>query len=306
MRRAFTLIELLVVIAIIAILAAILFPVFAQAKEAAKKAAHISNNKQVGTATQIYLGDTDDVYPLAQTTRPLGVNTWFPGVHPSPANVVLQTPWDTQPRIDEAANYWTNSLQPYMKNYDLMQNPVGNQVIVAGDTFRAGVKPVLDGINMNGNLHALNSSTVVNNSAAIAFWGIQKINIKGRAFASPALNCAAQPVAGQVAPCVFSPGTDPEGNASGAGDIYYVYDFVNTVWAFGKRMIVSRTDSSAKSVPTGTAIDPAYVAWEGKLLDPFAGVSATGVPLSLWPCDSTFVNQGPVNYWCYFRPDRTQ
>ena len=58
--RAFTLIELLVVIAIIAILAAILFPVFAQAKMAAKKTASLSNVKNLGAAYQIYLGDSDD------------------------------------------------------------------------------------------------------------------------------------------------------------------------------------------------------------------------------------------------------
>ena len=65
MRRAFTLIELLVVIAIIAILAAILFPVFAQAKLAAKKTQDLSNMKQMGTATQLYLADSDDVYSMA-------------------------------------------------------------------------------------------------------------------------------------------------------------------------------------------------------------------------------------------------
>src|SRR5688572_4148144 len=63
MKRAFTLIELLVVIAIIAILAAILFPVFAQAKLAAKKTTTLSNIKQVGTSTFIYTADYDDVYP---------------------------------------------------------------------------------------------------------------------------------------------------------------------------------------------------------------------------------------------------
>ena len=68
MRKAFTLIELLVVIAIIAILAAILFPVFAQAKEAAKKTACLTHSKQLGTALMMYCTDYDDRYPglLAQ------------------------------------------------------------------------------------------------------------------------------------------------------------------------------------------------------------------------------------------------
>lgn len=62
-RYAFTLIELLVVIAIIATLAAILFPVFAQAKAAAKKTACLSNAKQIGTSSLIYATDNDDLFP---------------------------------------------------------------------------------------------------------------------------------------------------------------------------------------------------------------------------------------------------
>ncbi len=61
-RGGFTLIELLVVIAIIAILAAILFPVFAQARVAAKKTATISNMKQLGLATVMYTGDNDGMF----------------------------------------------------------------------------------------------------------------------------------------------------------------------------------------------------------------------------------------------------
>lgn len=63
---AFTLIELLVVIAIIAILAAILFPVFAQAKEAAKKTQCLSNHRQMATSTVMYVTDYDGVYPLGE------------------------------------------------------------------------------------------------------------------------------------------------------------------------------------------------------------------------------------------------
>ena len=68
-RRGFTLIELLVVIAIIAILAAILFPVFAQAREKARQSACLNNMKQLGTAVTLYLDNYDETYP----------STRFPG-----------------------------------------------------------------------------------------------------------------------------------------------------------------------------------------------------------------------------------
>jgi prepilin-type N-terminal cleavage/methylation domain-containing protein len=64
MKRAFTLIELLVVIAIIAILAAILFPVFAKAKQSAKNTAELAQARQVGMALAMYLSDYDDTMPI--------------------------------------------------------------------------------------------------------------------------------------------------------------------------------------------------------------------------------------------------
>lgn len=102
-RKAFTLIELLVVIAIIAILAAILFPVFAQAKVAAKGAASISNNKQINTAELIYSPDYDDRAVLIGNM----------GDADAPF-LLLGTPYKP----------WSYLLLPYMKSTDLFQDPL--------------------------------------------------------------------------------------------------------------------------------------------------------------------------------------
>jgi prepilin-type N-terminal cleavage/methylation domain-containing protein len=79
-RRGFTLIELLVVISIIAALAAILFPVFAHAKEAAKRTAELSNAKQIGLAVMMYNNDNDDTMPIfyAYNSDP---STYTPAAH---------------------------------------------------------------------------------------------------------------------------------------------------------------------------------------------------------------------------------
>lgn len=91
MKKAFTLIELLVVIAIIAILAAILFPVFAQAKLAAKKASSLSEVKQIGTSYAIYETDVDDrMVPYLWYNRGDGVYiTWMEMLHPYAKNTQI-------------------------------------------------------------------------------------------------------------------------------------------------------------------------------------------------------------------------
>lgn len=101
--HAFTLIELLVVIAIIAILAAILFPVFAQAKEAAKRTVCLSNTKQAGLAYLMYTNDSDDITPA--------VSEYF-GSNPNiPAGYSYQV-----------VDYWS-LIQPYAKNVNMFFCP---------------------------------------------------------------------------------------------------------------------------------------------------------------------------------------
>lgn len=88
LRRAFTLIELLVVIAIIAILAAILFPVFAQAREAARRTTCLSNEKNIGTGIMMYATDYDEAI----------------------------MPWKTGPGATIDQRLWTARIQPYLKS----------------------------------------------------------------------------------------------------------------------------------------------------------------------------------------------
>src|SRR2546422_9177382 len=97
-RFAFTLIELLVVIAIIAILAAILFPVFAQARDRARMSACVSNMRQIGTSLMMYVQDYDETYPYIRFHGVGGQQGLF-------------------------AYCWRNAIRPYLKNVDVMACP---------------------------------------------------------------------------------------------------------------------------------------------------------------------------------------
>jgi len=119
--KAFTLIELLVVIAIIAILAAILFPVFAQAKLAAKKTQTLSNLKQIGLGTQMYMGDADDVF--VPFTNNAGDATNWSALRHTPPGLI-------DPYIKNGTNVTTGELK------DLWADPITKSMLSNGQAIR--------------------------------------------------------------------------------------------------------------------------------------------------------------------------
>jgi len=133
-RQGFTLIELLVVIAIIAILAAILFPVFAQAREKARAAACLSNTKQIGLGLMQYVQDYDEVYPGVWMANDSGSTAasynWRLAVEPYVKSVQVFKCPSNRFGADEnyyRGDYFTNPKKWYPNNYvpnqAIMQQP---------------------------------------------------------------------------------------------------------------------------------------------------------------------------------------
>lgn len=289
--RAFTLIELLVVIAIIAILAAILFPVFAQAKVAAKKTADLSNTKQIATATMIYGTDNDDLFPL-QAGRDCG------GLWNFNSRVYVPADWNKtsvatdnggcQKRVHSGYQTPPTEVLAYVKSDQMWQMPGtslatpptgGEWDYSAANQLKAPIKITY---SMNGLMTGYSTTAVVSPATTPAWWpGFGKTAYNGYTYTNPFLICpdpnaactfsGSGPNFGEAGSCNNmdnhnSPGF-ANGTQSGFGNIDY-----GTVWAFGKTENWVYTDGHAKSRPTGTG---------GAKDDPFVTsptYRATGVP----------------------------
>ncbi len=143
-RNAFTLIELLVVIAIIATIAAILFPVFARARENARRTSCLSNLKQSGVAMMMYIQDYDQFYPLGESCKNAACSTY---------------------------SYWYDVLGPYVKNTQIFYCPSSSW-----QSINVGGYGVNQNLFMNRYQAPVNVSAVpgVANTFAIMDYGTYK------------------------------------------------------------------------------------------------------------------------------------
>lgn len=260
--RGFTLIELLVVIAIIAILAAILFPVFASAKEAAKKAACISNLKQLGTSVHIYLADSDDQMPLGyefDSTVPSGRWLWSSGT------LINQIPTaNQQPHFGYA-------LRPYGVTQQVLE--ASGAPLVAG--FTVNSQTVGTGLTFNGLLHDFNAGGIASPSRLPMFWsGRGKANERGIMRSNPVLFCIRSIADGGR--CQYRPGAGPQTGVSAGGG---TQGLLGSAWIYGRSSVFTMSDTSAVVRTVGAQTSPNRT---DRRVDPYELYQPGGIPTRFW------------------------
>jgi prepilin-type N-terminal cleavage/methylation domain-containing protein/prepilin-type processing-associated H-X9-DG protein len=147
-QRGFTLIELLVVIAIISILAAILFPVFARARENARRTSCLSNLKQMGLGAMQYIQDYDGKFPLYSYASSVAPTADEGGA------------WDSWKNW-----YWPNMFYPYIKNRQIFICPSSP---AAGTTYKYPAGPTVQHYGANQDMIPRWESQLVSESAVVA------------------------------------------------------------------------------------------------------------------------------------------
>jgi prepilin-type N-terminal cleavage/methylation domain-containing protein len=275
MKKAFTLIELLVVIAIIAILAAILFPVFAAAKESAKSISDLSNIKQLGTSTAIYLADHDDNFPLGHGKDNTGHHGWnWYKYYPADW---AETPSPVE-RYSYSQTFILNSLHPYTKSYDITAAPGMTEWEYQPDTdVLAGKSKERSTYAFNGLLHGW-SATAIAAVAELPLYTEANGSRQGLGvgFANPALRCTTD---GAVCRYIArSGGACDESGTGGRGAMFVTFGR-SGYWLYKKGQNWTFADTHAKFRPVGRTLLPNHTDWRS---DPWTGYNSEGKAGFYW------------------------
>jgi prepilin-type N-terminal cleavage/methylation domain-containing protein/prepilin-type processing-associated H-X9-DG protein len=273
LRKAFTLIELLVVIAIIAILAAILFPVFAQAKAAAKASSCLSDTKQLNLALMQYMIDNDDVNPLTEFYT-VSTGKWAGASVTTPADVFGHTPTRDA--------FWSNSVLPYIKNLQIYTCPAATRS--RSDVFGVTIdqaKGYTYSLTFNGYLNQWPASGTNTPAGLITF--------------SEGLGVGTMPRYANAFPLLISNTgweglfiADDSGATHCAQPYGYSFNYDASWWVHSKGSNYTYADGHSKYVQNPSQKSP------------WAALDSAGLPQSLW-VDSQASADG-CNWYYYYSP----
>jgi prepilin-type N-terminal cleavage/methylation domain-containing protein/prepilin-type processing-associated H-X9-DG protein len=269
-RAGFTLIELLVVIAIIAILAAILFPVFAQAREKARQTSCLSNEKQITTGTLMYIQDYDERWPITLPNNGKTNSSFF--VWTVPESVLNPPPASPQTRSN-----WAIAIQPYIKNYQVYSCPSSIDLLLFGPISNPTQAATRVTYSLNGYLNAWNLAGTPTPASTIAYTEVGKNAPDGysSAFPLPVITGCNPPT---DVPYQFNPQT--------ADQCAFGYQLDQTWWVHNQGTNLSYMDGHVKWVRNASASSP------------WAAVDETGKPTSLWITDGCAAGtEGCYYYW---------
>lgn len=316
-QSAFTLIELLVVIAIIAILAAILFPVFAQAKEAAKRTKTLSESKQVGTGVQLYMSDYGDTFPIMHPVDPT-TGAYLHSSNGISSYRLASVPagWGVNAAFQQADSVaWNNSIYPYTKNNDI-QGGSGLNVYTSGFNYASAPSNLpITAIAANGLLNTYSATAVAAPSQLpLLMFTNGKEAYRGYAYTPVYLRCTGTP--NPAPPCIFNPTGHAYGGASPRSrEDTYEYTFNpgnDTIQAFNGGNIIVRVDSSARFQPMGRNSQPQATATPTRAYNEPGFVYTTGLNTDrggttpagyVWQPMRCVSSVGAPHYQSMFRPD---